>query len=93
MKWGFKGQGSPEGEGYLRSSTGPRARVVRSLAPQCCGHWVNRISGLQVSLAQLNANTGACLYTVARVGNGSRISGLHLVTVLILVRADRHARE
>lgn len=57
--------------------------MAKGLAPQRCGHWVNRISGLQVSLAQLNANTGACLYTVARVRNGSRLLGLHLVTVLI----------
>lgn len=55
--------------------------MAEGLAPQCCGHWVNRISGLKVSLAQFNANTGACLCTVARVGNGSRLLGLHLVTV------------
>lgn len=30
-----------------------------------------------------NSNTGACLYTVSRVRNGSTIVGLHLVTVLI----------
>lgn len=64
-------------------NSGAGAGVAKSLAPQCCGHWVNRISGLEVSLTQLNANTGACLYTVAKARNGSRILGLHLVTVSI----------
>lgn len=59
------------------------ARVAEGLAPLCCDHWVNRISGLQVSLAQFNANAGVCLCAVAREGNRSRIFGLHLVTVLI----------
>lgn len=55
---GFRGQGSPEGEGYLGSSAvaqgpeWPRARRHSAGWLGCCGHWVNRISGLQVTLAQ-----------------------------------------
>lgn len=47
------------------------------LAPLCCGHQVNRISGLQVTLGQFNGNTAAWACTVARVRNGSGILGFH----------------
>lgn len=53
------------------------------LAPLCCGHQVNRISGLQVTLGQFNGNTAAWACTVARVRNGSGILGFHYYFLLV----------